>query len=297
MIAPMMPRKPTLGRGLADLLRPARPCRRAQRRRGTAATPAARAGEELAKLPLDLLQRGRYQPRVDMRAGDAQELADSIKAQGVVQPIVVRPLGVARRRRIAALRDHRRRAPLARGADGGAAAKSRRSSATFPTRPPSPWRSSRTSSARTSIRSKRRARWNGSSRVRAHAPAGRRRGRPLARRRSATCCACSELAPEVCEMLEKRALEMGHARALLALTQQAPAGRGRRAGRARRACRCAIPRRWCAACRQPPAAAAAAGEAGRPRPERAAPGAGAGREARARRSRSSTAPAARAGWS
>jgi ParB family chromosome partitioning protein len=39
-----------------------------------------------------LLQRGKYQPRIDMRPETLQELADSIKAQGVVQPIVVRPL-------------------------------------------------------------------------------------------------------------------------------------------------------------------------------------------------------------
>jgi ParB family transcriptional regulator, chromosome partitioning protein len=49
-------------------------------------------GDELAKLPVDLLQRGKYQPRIDMRQETLQELADSIKAQGVVQPIVVRPL-------------------------------------------------------------------------------------------------------------------------------------------------------------------------------------------------------------
>jgi ParB family chromosome partitioning protein len=48
--------------------------------------------EELTRLPVDLLQRGRYQPRLDMRPESLQELADSIKAQGVVQPIVVRPL-------------------------------------------------------------------------------------------------------------------------------------------------------------------------------------------------------------
>ena len=51
-----------------------------------------RADEELQKLPIDLLQRGKYQPRIDMRQETLQELADSIKAQGVVQPIVVRPI-------------------------------------------------------------------------------------------------------------------------------------------------------------------------------------------------------------
>lgn len=51
-------------------------------------------GEELARLPVDLLQKGKYQPRVDMRQETLQELADSIKAQGVIQPIVVRPVGM-----------------------------------------------------------------------------------------------------------------------------------------------------------------------------------------------------------
>jgi ParB family transcriptional regulator, chromosome partitioning protein len=75
-------------------------------------------GDELARIPVDLLQRGKYQPRIDLRPESLQELADSIRAQGIVQPIVVRPLG-ARGGRVAALRDHRRRAPLARRADGG----------------------------------------------------------------------------------------------------------------------------------------------------------------------------------
>jgi ParB family transcriptional regulator, chromosome partitioning protein len=50
------------------------------------------ADDELQKLPVDLLQRGKYQPRIDMRPETLQELADSIRAQGVVQPIVVRPI-------------------------------------------------------------------------------------------------------------------------------------------------------------------------------------------------------------
>ena len=79
----MIHRRPTLGRGLADLLGA----------RTGAPVAAAPVGEQLAKLPLDLLQRGRYQPRIDMRTETLAELADSIKAQGVVQPIVVRALG------------------------------------------------------------------------------------------------------------------------------------------------------------------------------------------------------------
>ncbi|MEM9400958.1 MAG: ParB/RepB/Spo0J family partition protein [Pseudomonadota bacterium] len=50
-------------------------------------------GDGLRTIPVDLLQRGQYQPRVDMRQDSLQELADSIKSQGVVQPIVVRPIG------------------------------------------------------------------------------------------------------------------------------------------------------------------------------------------------------------
>jgi len=50
------------------------------------------SGGNLRELPVDLLQRGRYQPRGDMREESLTELAESIRAQGVVQPIVARPL-------------------------------------------------------------------------------------------------------------------------------------------------------------------------------------------------------------
>lgn len=51
---------------------------------------------ELQHLPLDLLQRGKYQPRRDMDPQALEELAQSIKSQGVMQPIVVRPIGAGR---------------------------------------------------------------------------------------------------------------------------------------------------------------------------------------------------------
>lgn len=44
----------------------------------------------LCHLPVDIIGRGKYQPRVDMHQESLQELADSIGEQGVVQPIVVR---------------------------------------------------------------------------------------------------------------------------------------------------------------------------------------------------------------
>jgi ParB family chromosome partitioning protein len=46
----------------------------------------------LQTLPVEFLQRGKYQPRRDINPEKLQELADSIKAQGVIQPVVVRRL-------------------------------------------------------------------------------------------------------------------------------------------------------------------------------------------------------------
>ena len=71
-----------LGRGLDALLGGALPA---------AADQAAH--EELRDIPVDLIQPGKYQPRMHMNAESLQDLADSIKAQGLVQPIVVRPVG------------------------------------------------------------------------------------------------------------------------------------------------------------------------------------------------------------
>ncbi len=47
---------------------------------------------EVMRLPVERIQRGRFQPRREFDQAALQELADSIKAQGVVQPIVVRPV-------------------------------------------------------------------------------------------------------------------------------------------------------------------------------------------------------------
>ena len=93
----MATKRPSLGRGLEALLgtstpRPEPAAASAQ----AEAAPRPPLDEELARIPVDLLQRGRYQPRLDMRPESLQELADSIRAQGVVQPIVVRPLAAQR---------------------------------------------------------------------------------------------------------------------------------------------------------------------------------------------------------
>lgn len=52
-----------------------------------------RKGERLVRLPVEQLERGRYQPRKDIQPDALRSLADSIKAQGVVQPLIVRPIG------------------------------------------------------------------------------------------------------------------------------------------------------------------------------------------------------------
>ncbi|WP_049631336.1 ParB/RepB/Spo0J family partition protein [Cellvibrio sp. pealriver] len=51
---------------------------------------------KLAHLPVELIQRGKYQPRRDMHQEALEELAESIKVQGVMQPIVVRSIGEGR---------------------------------------------------------------------------------------------------------------------------------------------------------------------------------------------------------
>lgn len=48
---------------------------------------------KLTQLPVEYIQRGKYQPRRDMHPEALEELAESIKVQGVMQPIVVRPIG------------------------------------------------------------------------------------------------------------------------------------------------------------------------------------------------------------
>jgi ParB family chromosome partitioning protein len=56
------------------------------------AQPGTPPVERVSTLPVDRIQRGRYQPRRSFDQDSLRELADSIAAQGVLQPIVVRPL-------------------------------------------------------------------------------------------------------------------------------------------------------------------------------------------------------------
>jgi len=74
----MVIKKRGLGRGLDALL---------------SQSKATDPSKEANKLPIDLLQRGKYQPRTEFDSVQLQELADSISAQGIIQPIIVRPIG------------------------------------------------------------------------------------------------------------------------------------------------------------------------------------------------------------
>jgi len=207
----MIHRRPTLGRGLADLL--------GARATATAPLAAAAVGEQLAKLPLDLLQRGRYQPRIDMRAETLAELAASIKAQGVVQPIVVRALGApdvgeSQRYEIIAGERRWRAAQMAGLTEIPAVIRHIPDDAAI---------------AIALIENIQRENLNPLEEARAltrlitefgltHQEAADAVGR--SRAGVSNMLRLLELAPEVCELLEKRTIEMGHARALLALTQR-----------------------------------------------------------------------------
>ena len=81
----MTPKK-RLGRGLDALLS------KPSVKPADAAEGTSSGEDSLRQIPVELLQRGQYQPRVDMRQDSLEDLANSIRAQGVVQPIVVRPI-------------------------------------------------------------------------------------------------------------------------------------------------------------------------------------------------------------
>jgi len=219
----MIQKKPTLGRGLADLLgqvsapRPVPPPATSQSE--AVPQPAAVAGEELARLPLDVLQRGRYQPRIDMRPETLEELAASIKAQGVVQPIVVRPIAAAAagespRYEIIAGERRWRAAQIAGLADIPAVIRHIPDEAAI---------------AVALIENIQRESLNPLEEARAlerlitefeltHAQAADAVGR--SRAAVSNLLRLLELAPEVGALVERRELEMGHARALLALSSR-----------------------------------------------------------------------------
>ncbi len=210
----MSGKKPSLGRGLAEL------SPLLARRAGMPASEAAPlVGDRLASLPLDLLQRGKYQPRVDMRPESLGELADSIKAQGLVQPILVRPLpghlpGESQRYEIIAGERRWRAAQMAGIAEIPAVIRDVPDEAAV---------------AMSLIENIQREDLNPLEEARAlgrlieefgltHQAAAEAIGR--SRAAVSNLLRLMDLADEVKHLLEQRRIEMGHARALLGLTSR-----------------------------------------------------------------------------
>jgi ParB family chromosome partitioning protein len=210
----MTGKKPSLGRGLAELS----PLL-ARRAGAPAEGPTPLAGDRLATVPLDLLQRGKYQPRVDMRPETLGELAESIKSQGLVQPILVRPLprrdpGESQRYEIIAGERRWRAAQMAGIAEIPAVIRDVSDQAAV---------------AMALIENIQREDLNPLEEARAlarlieefgltHQAAAEAVGR--SRAAVSNLLRLMELADEVKQLLEQRSIEMGHARALLSLTSR-----------------------------------------------------------------------------
>jgi ParB family transcriptional regulator, chromosome partitioning protein len=217
----MSQKKPVMGRGLEALLgqmtkRPdsAAPGVPAS----TGEPPAKLPGDEFAHLPVDLLQRGKYQPRVDMRQESLDELAASIKSQGIIQPIVVRAVdgaaGASQRYEIIAGERRWRAAQIAG----------------LPTIPAVIRRvPDEAAIAMALIENIQRENLNPLEEARAlerlisefgitHQQAADTVGR--SRAAVSNLLRLLELPPEITTLVEQRGLEMGHARALLGLTQR-----------------------------------------------------------------------------
>jgi len=218
----MSQKKPVMGRGLEALLgqMSKRPDPAADAGTPVSTTPPARlSGDELAYLPLDLLQRGKYQPRVDMRQESLEELAASIKSQGIIQPIVVRAVdgaapGASQRYEIIAGERRWRAAQIAGLATVPAVIRRVPDEAAI---------------AMALIENIQRENLNPLEEARAlerlisefgitHQQAADAVGR--SRAAVSNLLRLLELAPEITAFVERRELEMGHARALLALTQR-----------------------------------------------------------------------------
>ena len=215
----MTPKK-RLGRGLDALL--SKPSARADA--PTTSEPPA-GGDTLRQIPVELLQRGQYQPRVDMRQDSLEDLASSIKAQGVVQPIVARPItskGKEQRYEIVAGERRWRAAQLAGLAEIPAVVREIPDEAAI---------------AMALIENIQRENLNPLEEARAldrlirefeltHAEAAQAVGR--SRASVSNLLRLQDLSEKVKPLLEDRRMEMGHARALLAIsnaTQQFDAAR------------------------------------------------------------------------
>ena len=211
----MTGKKMSLGRGLAELS----PLLARRADPASGGEPPPLAGERMANLPLDLLQRGKYQPRADMRPESLNDLADSIKSQGLVQPIIVRPLpgrnpGESQRYEIIAGERRWRAAQIAGLSEIPAVIRDVPDEAAV---------------VMALIENIQREDLNPLEEARAlvrlieefgltHQAAADAVGR--SRAAVSNLLRLTELADEVKQLLEQRSIEMGHARALLSLTSR-----------------------------------------------------------------------------
>ena len=83
----MSPKNKGLGRGLDALLATSRSHADKEKQGSVDDAPEQ---NELKTLPIEFMQPGKYQPRKDMSPEALEELAASIRSQGIIQPIVVR---------------------------------------------------------------------------------------------------------------------------------------------------------------------------------------------------------------
>lgn len=127
----MVAKRKGLGRGLSHLI--SNNAANAIAEATGDATSGTVADGELKELPIEFLRRGRYQPRRDFPQESLQELADSIRTQGIIQPIVVRLIGEQAMKLLLV---------NAVGAPPSWSdwKKCRRCCAMFPTKPPLQWR-------------------------------------------------------------------------------------------------------------------------------------------------------------
>ena len=166
---------------------------------------------ELREIPVDLIERGRFQPRTHFDQSALEALAESVRSQGVVQPIVVRPIAGGERFELIAGERRWRASQIAGLTKLPAVVREITDEAALPI---------------ALIENIQREDLNPMEEARAirrlidefamtHQDAANAVGR--SRTAVSNTLRLLELGPEVAAMLEDGSLEMGHARALLAL--------------------------------------------------------------------------------
>lgn len=198
-----MAKRRGLGRGLDALLTTPNP--------EAAATLSPAVDGELREIPVDLIERGRFQPRTHFDQSALEALAESVRSQGVVQPIVVRPIAGGERFELIAGERRWRASQIAGLTKLPAVVREITDEAALPI---------------ALIENIQREDLNPMEEARAirrlidefamtHQDAANAVGR--SRTAVSNTLRLLELGPEVAAMLEDGSLEMGHARALLAL--------------------------------------------------------------------------------